>query len=85
MAAGRCSTSAIRSRHAIEAECGYGAVLHGEAVAVGLGLAFRLSAALGYCGRDVAERVEGHLAAMGLPADLGDVEPAVLGGASDRR
>ncbi len=31
--------------HAIEAECGYGAVLHGEAVAVGLGLAFRLSAA----------------------------------------
>ena len=57
--------------HAIEAECGYGAVLHGEAVAVGLGLAFRLSAALGYCGGDVAERVEGHLAAMGLPADLG--------------
>ena len=34
--------------HAIEAQCGYGAVLHGEAVAVGLGLAFRLSAALGY-------------------------------------
>ncbi len=57
--------------HAIEAECGYGAVLHGEAVAVGLGLAFRLSAALGYCDPSVAERVEAHVASVGLPAELG--------------
>ena len=57
--------------HAIEAECGYGAVLHGEAVAVGLGLAFRLSAALGYCDAGVAERVEAHLASVGLPSGLG--------------
>ncbi len=56
--------------HAIEAECGYGAVLHGEAVAVGLGLALRLSATLGYCDAGLAERVEGHLAAIGLPAEL---------------
>ncbi len=56
--------------HAIEAECGYGAVLHGEAVAVGLGLALRLSAALGYCDAAVAERVEAHLAAVGLPSEL---------------
>ncbi len=56
--------------HAIEAECGYGTVLHGEAVAVGLGLAFRLSAALGHCDPDVAVRVEAHLAAVGLPSEL---------------
>lgn len=56
--------------HAIEAECGYGAVLHGEAVAIGLGLAMRLSAALGYCDLDVAERIEAHLAAVGLPSEL---------------
>ncbi len=56
--------------HAIEAECGYGAVLHGEAVAIGLGLAFRLSAELGHCDAAVAGRVEAHLAAVGLPAEL---------------
>ncbi len=56
--------------HAIEAECGYGAVLHGEAVAVGLGLAFRLSAALGHCDPADADRVEAHVASVGLPAEL---------------
>ena len=56
--------------HAIEAECGYGAVLHGEAVAVGLGLAFRLSAALGHCPQAVADRVEAHVASVGLPSEL---------------
>ena len=34
--------------HALEAEYGYGGgLLHGEAVAIGIGLAFRLSARLG--------------------------------------
>ena len=56
--------------HAIEADCGYGTVLHGEAVAVGLGLALRLSASLGHCHPDLASRVEAHLSAVGLPADL---------------
>ena len=56
--------------HAIEAECGYGAVLHGEAVAIGLGLAFRLSAALGHCDPAVAAQVEAHVASVGLPAEL---------------
>ena len=38
--------------HALEAEYGYtGGLLHGEGVAVGLGLAFRLSARLGLCWR----------------------------------
>ena len=56
--------------HAIEAECGYSAVLHGEAVAIGLGLAFRLSAALGHCAPALAGQIEAHLAAVGLPAEL---------------
>jgi shikimate kinase/3-dehydroquinate synthase len=58
--------------HALEAEVGYdGArLLHGEAVAVGLGLAFSLSARLGLCAAEDAVRVRAHLAASGLPADL---------------
>ena len=58
--------------HALEAEVGYGGgLLHGEAVAIGLGLAFRLSARLGHCRVTEAERVEAHLLAMGLPSEPG--------------
>jgi shikimate kinase/3-dehydroquinate synthase len=57
--------------HALEADYGYtGSLLHGEGVAVGLGLAFRLSARLGHCSPDDAERVVSHVAAMGMPAEL---------------
>ena len=34
--------------HAIEAHAGYGAVLHGEAVAIGMSMAARMSAQLGW-------------------------------------
>ena len=54
--------------HALEAEMGYGdAFLHGEAVAIGMVLAFELSARLGHCPTSAAERVRAHLAAAGLP------------------
>ena len=54
--------------HAIEAEAGYGGqVLHGEAVAVGMALAFRHSVRLGLCEPAVVDRVEAHLAGVGLP------------------
>jgi shikimate kinase/3-dehydroquinate synthase len=57
--------------HALEAEYGYdGGLLHGEGVAVGLGLAFKLSARLGHCAQADAERVIAHVSAVGLPADL---------------
>jgi shikimate kinase / 3-dehydroquinate synthase len=57
--------------HALEAEYGYdGGLLHGEGVAVGLGLAFKLSARLGLCPQADAERVIAHVSAVGLPADL---------------
>ncbi|WP_426959905.1 3-dehydroquinate synthase [Muricoccus radiodurans] len=60
--------------HALEAECGYdGTLLHGEAVAVGLGLAAALSARLGHCSQEWPGRVMEHLAATGLPARVKDL------------
>jgi 3-dehydroquinate synthase len=54
--------------HALEAEMGYGAaLLHGEAVAIGMVLAFALSARLGLCPAADAARVRAHLAGVGLP------------------
>ena len=54
--------------HALEAESGFsGALLHGEAVAIGLVLAARLSAMLGFCEEALAPRIAAHLAATGLP------------------
>jgi shikimate kinase / 3-dehydroquinate synthase len=58
--------------HALEAEVGYGGeLLHGEAVAIGLGLAFSLSAKLGHCSAEEAVRVKHHIETVGLPADIG--------------
>ena len=54
--------------HAIEAALGYSeALLHGEAVAIGMVLAFDLSARLGLCPPEDAARVRRHIAAVGLP------------------
>ena len=39
-------------------------------MAIGLGLAFRLSARLGVCDGAVADRVVTHVASVGLPAEL---------------
>jgi 3-dehydroquinate synthase len=57
--------------HALEAECGYGDELrHGEAVGLGMAMAFDLSAKLGLCAPAAAERVRRHFAAAGLPTSL---------------
>ncbi|MGB0684360.1 MAG: 3-dehydroquinate synthase [Magnetovibrionaceae bacterium] len=57
--------------HALEAETGYGsALVHGEAVAIGMCMAFRLSARLGLCPEADVVRIAAHLAAMDLPVDL---------------
>jgi len=57
--------------HALEAETGFGSeLLHGEAVAVGMAMAFDLSARLGLCPPEDAARVRRHLAAVGLPGGL---------------
>ncbi|HEX3945592.1 MAG TPA: 3-dehydroquinate synthase [Rhizomicrobium sp.] len=53
--------------HALEAATNYsGALLHGEAVAIGMVLAFRLSERLGHCGPADTERVVTHLHRIGL-------------------
>jgi len=55
--------------HALEAESGF-AMLHGEAVALGMVLALRFSAERALCGVDAAERVTAHFEAVGLPTRL---------------
>jgi 3-dehydroquinate synthase len=59
--------------HAIESEAGLGALFHGEAVAIGLVLALRFSAELGYCDPAPADRLASHLAEIGLPTTLCEV------------
>jgi 3-dehydroquinate synthase len=71
--------------HALEAETGYSdKLLHGEAVAAGMALAHRFSAAQGLCSPADADRVAAHLAAVGLPHDLAsagvDADGATLAG-----
>jgi 3-dehydroquinate synthase len=63
--------------HAIEAESGF-AMLHGEAVALGMALAFRFSAERGLCGEDEAKRVADHLDSAGLPTRLQGFDPGRL-------
>lgn len=60
--------------HALEAEAGYGdTLLHGEAVAIGMVLALRLSAQRGLCAPEEVERVRKHLAHVGLPVSPRDI------------
>jgi len=55
--------------HALEAETGFSdRLLHGEAVAAGMAIAFRFSAARGLCSPEDAAKVTAHIAASGLPA-----------------
>ena len=67
--------------HAIEAEAGLGTVLHGEAVALGISLAFIFSADTGLCPPSDADRVRSHFDHCGLPTRLADVG---LGGKGNR-
>jgi 3-dehydroquinate synthase len=54
--------------HALELEAGYdGDLLHGEAVSVGMEMAFHFAAAQGLCAADDAARVSAHLAATNMP------------------
>lgn len=53
--------------HAIEACMGYGAWLHGEAVAAGMVMACEMSVRMGWISSEVRERVERVLAKASLP------------------
>lgn len=62
--------------HALEAMAGYdGSLLHGEAVAVGMVLAARLSVEVGPCTGQDADRLTRHLASVGLRTELDAVDP----------
>jgi len=69
--------------HALELEAGYdGDVLHGEAVSVGMEMAFHFAAAQGLCAKSDADRVSAHLAATSMPriSDMAHLlsDPAAL-------
>ena len=65
--------------HALEAESGYdGRLLHGEAVAIGLHMAFALSSELGLCPRQETDRLQRHLISTGLPATVDQIELKTL-------
>jgi len=66
--------------HAFEAAAGFsGRLLHGEAVALGMALAFDFSARLGLLPQPEAERVKRHLGKAGLPTHIRDVPGGVPG------
>jgi 3-dehydroquinate synthase len=56
--------------HAVETETGYSKYLHGEAVAMGMCLAARLSEALGMMDSACVDRIKSVVSAYGLPAEL---------------
>ncbi len=60
--------------HALEAWTGYSdRLLHGEGVAIGMCMAFRLSEELGLCPAGTSARVTNHLKAVGLPTRIADI------------
>ena len=66
--------------HALEAATGYSQrLLHGEGVSIGMVQAFRFSEHLGVCPAGCADRVAGHLSAIGLPVSPGSIEGALPG------
>lgn len=59
--------------HAFETAAGYGTLLHGEAVAIGMASAARLALALGRVGPDFVARQDALLTALGLPMTASDL------------
>jgi 3-dehydroquinate synthase len=66
--------------HALEAAAGFsGQLLHGEAVSLGISLAFAFSVKRGLLPAADAERVERHLALVGLPTHVSSFPDAAPG------
>ena len=67
--------------HALEAAAGYdGRLLHGEAVSIGIVMAYDLSQRMGLCSEEEMERVEKHFLDVGLPTRASMIEPALTAG-----
>ena len=61
--------------HALELEAGYdGDLLHGEAVSIGMIMAFEFSQTQNLCSADDVERVKAHMAKLSMP-QIKDVKP----------
>ena len=72
--------------HALEAWAGYSAkLLHGEAVAIGMVLAFEMSEELKLCAPGLARRAAAHLASAGLPVRIADVAERTGGALPEAR
>lgn len=70
--------------HALEAAAGYESrLLHGEAVAIGMVLAYSLSEKIGLCPPEDTARVKSHIKATGLPTSIDDITPALNATADD--
>jgi 3-dehydroquinate synthase len=64
--------------HALETAAGYdGRLLHGEAVSIGMCMAFDLSSRMNLCPRENYQRVERHLSDVGLPTRAAFIEPSL--------
>ena len=64
--------------HALEAAAEYdGRLLHGEAVAIGMCMAFDLSCRMGLCPIADYERLERHFQDIGMPTRASFIEPAL--------
>jgi 3-dehydroquinate synthase len=70
--------------HALEAAAGYdGRLLHGEAVAIGMVMAFDLSAKMGLCSQEEPGHVREHFEKLGLKTKVADVTPSIKKPAED--
>lgn len=64
--------------HSLEAAAGYdGRLLHGEAVAIGIVLAYQLSVKMGLCSQDDLLRVEKHFKKCGLKTKISEIKPDI--------
>ena len=59
--------------HALETAAGYGTLLHGEAVAIGMAAAADLAARMGLIGAEIPARQDALLTTLGLPVRTGSL------------
>ncbi len=70
--------------HVLEAAAMYdGRLLHGEAVSIGIVMAFETSRRMGLCTQDDAQRVINHFETIGLPTRAAHIQPAINVSAAD--
>lgn len=70
--------------HALEAAAGYdGRLLHGEAVSIGMMMAFDLSQKMGLCPQEDVSRAETYLKSCDLKISAGEISPPLKQSAED--